>query len=454
MDSRVYSLLKRFSFFIVIGVFTAGLLVLNGNVSYARTIGDKSSADKISYGISSDGIKTGTRKKTKKKSKKKSHKNGWIRTKSGNKIYKRYYKNGVMSTGRTLIDGSYYFFKVNGLLMTGNFTYNDTSYYTDSEGRINAISYQGGYYYPNGRRMTDDDEYEYHCIDRAKEIVASITNEGMSQGDKLITCMRWVQSHPYKMYEGFLPTNNWPARYANRVFNDGGSDCHGDAAAFAYMALAIGYTDVYVCIDSDGYTGTAGGHSWAEINGLVYDPLFAEAKSFAGYYGVPYSSYELSAITHRKLPYMSQDNGSGRASIPKDGLVYNHKKDSYYFYKNGTAVKNTWKAFDGKKYYFQSNTRAVKNKSFKIKGKYYLFGEDAKLLTGKKIRLVTINDKKYRVDKKGRVIPGWSKNKKRYYDKTGKMITGRTRIKGKLFVFSKEGLLDRKATKALRKSKK
>ena len=42
-------------------------------------------------------------------------------------------------------------------------------------------------------------------------------------------------------------------------------------------------------------------HSWAEINGLVYDPLFAEAKNYNKYYGAPYGVYELHPILHVAL---------------------------------------------------------------------------------------------------------------------------------------------------------
>lgn len=70
-------------------------------------------------------------------------------------------------------------------------------------------------------------------------------------------------------------------------------------AAFAYLAKAIGYTNIYVCTDSDGTWGLA--HSWAEINGLVYDPLFAEAKNYNKYYGAPYGVYELHPILHVAL---------------------------------------------------------------------------------------------------------------------------------------------------------
>ena len=375
--------------------------------------------------------------------------NGWIRSVSGNKTYKRYYENGVMAVGRKKIGDSYYFFKANGILRTGEFDNNRTHYISGDDGRIEAIVYKGNYYYPNGRMMTGEDSYEYQTIRTARGIVASITNSGMSREEKLLTCIRWVQSHPYKMYEGFSRDGTWTARYANHVFNDGGSDCHGDAAAFAYMALAIGYTDVYVCIDSDGNTGLAGGHSWAEINGLVYDPLFAEAKGFDAYYAVGYGTYPLHPITHTAVPYMSESHGGG-ASLPKDGLVYNKQKKSYYYYNNDKPIKNKWKEVDGCSYYFLNNTRAAQNTCVKIRNKYCLFGEDAKLLKGKKTRIVTLNNKKYRVDKNGRTVPGWSKNGKYYFDKTGKMVTGKVSIKGGKYIFGPDGRYYTKKTSILR----
>lgn len=38
-----------------------------------------------------------------------------------------------------------------------------------------------------------------------------------------------------------------------------------------------------------------------DANGLVYDPLFAEAKSYSGNYGVQYAVYKLSPVLHVKL---------------------------------------------------------------------------------------------------------------------------------------------------------
>lgn len=82
--------------------------------------------------------------------------------------------------------------------------------------------------------------------------------------------------------------------YANDHFKRTGGDCHADGCAFAYLARAIGYKDVYACLDV-GPKGT-NGHCWTEIGGKVYDPLFAQAKSFSKNYDVPYGVYKLPPI--------------------------------------------------------------------------------------------------------------------------------------------------------------
>ncbi|MCR5543207.1 MAG: hypothetical protein K6F55_03585 [Eubacterium sp.] len=379
---------------------------------------------------------------------KKSSDNGWKKVKVNGKKYKRYYKKGKYATGRTNIKGDYYFFTPDGLLLTGDFKYNNTKYYTDSDGVILGIKYKNDFYYATGKKMTDDDELEFETILRAKDIVDDITSPGQSKSSKLVTCMKWVQSHPYKTYGHFSMGSTWTARYANQVYQDGGSDCHGDAAAFAYMAVVIGYDDVYVSIDSTGYTGSAGGHSWAEIGNYAFDPLFAEAKSWSQYYDVPYGSYPLSHITHTKIPYMSPKHASKHAKkLPNDGFTL--VKGNYYFFNKEKKTKNKWMKINGSKYHFGNDGKAAKFCSKKIKNKYYIFGEDAKLLKGKKVRVVELSDGKYRVNKNGTAMKGWASNKKSYFDETGKMVTGKVLINGKYYIFDANGILDEAATKKI-----
>ena len=65
------------------------------------------------------------------------------------------------------------------------------------------------------------------------------------------------------------------------------------------VAEALGYKNVYVC--TDGHRNDENSHGWAEINGRVYDPLFAEAKSYSRNYGVRYGVYPLSPVMRVKI---------------------------------------------------------------------------------------------------------------------------------------------------------
>ena len=52
---------------------------------------------------------------------------------------------------------------------------------------------------------------------------------------------------------------------------------------------------------TDGHRNDENSHGWAEINGRVYDPLFAEAKSYSRNYGVRYGVYPLSPVMRVKI---------------------------------------------------------------------------------------------------------------------------------------------------------
>lgn len=66
------------------------------------------------------------------------------------------------------------------------------------------------------------------------------------------------------------------------MFVDGVGNCFSYSSAFAYMAKAIGYKNVYCC--------NSGGHGWAEINKLVYDPEWSRHNSDSTYFGVSYKT--------------------------------------------------------------------------------------------------------------------------------------------------------------------
>lgn len=227
---------------------------------------------------------------------KKPPKKGWYVTKKGNR---QYYRKGRFVTGLQKIGKKYYYFNKFGALKTGIVKDKKTTYYLNDKGILEAYQKRSSWYFAPGKKMSKTDAQDFKTLQTAKSIVKQITNSNMSQGEKLKKCFDWVMAKPYVTRRTFANVKGWPAIYANDHFLLGGGNCFADAAAFAYLAKALGYQNVYVCVDCDGSGGR--GHSWAEINGLVYDPLFAQAKSYSGNYGVPYGTYQLSPILHIKL---------------------------------------------------------------------------------------------------------------------------------------------------------
>lgn len=132
----------------------------------------------------------------------------------------------------------------------------------------------------------------------------------------------------------------------------------------------------------------------------------------------------------------------------KNGLV--KEKGNYRYYKKGKLVKKCWKIVKGKKYYFKKDGNAAVG-SLKISGKYYIFNAKGQLVTTSKKKIVTVKGVKYQVKAKGLAAKGWSKDKKYYFGKEGKMFTGIRVIGEKFYSFGKNGKYDKAKTKKLRK---
>lgn len=116
----------------------------------------------------------------------------------------------------------------------------------------------------------------------ALKAVAKCTDSSMKKKDKLKKCFNYVKT---EFLEGSRRKDytepDWPIVYANDLFKYGKGDCYSYAAAFAYMARGIGYTEVYAC--------NSGGHGWAEIDKRIYDPEWSNHRSKYSYYGMKYT---------------------------------------------------------------------------------------------------------------------------------------------------------------------
>ena len=91
------------------------------------------------------------------------------------------------------------------------------------------------------------------------------TDDSMTDMQKLRVCYdlfgTFTEKNPWiPHYKG----EDWVEVYANDCLKTRVSNCMGYGASLGLMARVIGFDDVYCC--------NSGGHGWAEIGGLVYDP--------------------------------------------------------------------------------------------------------------------------------------------------------------------------------------
>lgn len=220
-----------------------------------------------------------------------------------------FYYNGKLANGQIKIDGKTFTFE-NGTLRTGYQKINGKTYYYDASGNLkkngivgsasegycyadkngvidftyrNGITY-GGYDWlvldGKAYKVTDEDD---ETLFRALKLVNRVTDSSMSKSEKLRACFDHLQNYDYVERNPRIPDYtgmDWPIIYANDIFEDDQGNCLSFAAAFAYMAKAIGYKNVYGC--------HSGGHGWCEIEGLIYDPEWGMHNFNYSYYGMSY----------------------------------------------------------------------------------------------------------------------------------------------------------------------
>ena len=244
-------------------------------------------------------ITTSASQKTTTVSKTQKVRKGWYTQKNGKK---KYYRNGTYVTGLQKIGKYYYLFSRNGNIIKKDIKgkKKNVMYYINEKGQVEGWKKGSNYYSPNGKKMNSAKAEEFRAYQNARRVVAQNTNSRMSKGQKLEACFHWVMRRYYRTWRRFDEGGKaWYAVQANDHFERGCGDCLADASAFAYLAKALGYKNVYVC--TDGYRNDDNSHGWTEINGLVYDPLFAEAKSYSRNYGVRYGVYSLSPVMRVKI---------------------------------------------------------------------------------------------------------------------------------------------------------
>lgn len=208
---------------------------------------------------------------------------------SGKKIRNAY----VRSAGKV------YYCNAWGMVLKGWISYEGHYYFLDRKtGALKGRgSVDGVLLSPNGAAKADAaDLQKIQSMMRARTALIHLLSPTDSDAVKLKKSFDYIITFPYRRWRLLKPIMNskgWESVFADDIFLRQSGCCVSDACAFAFMAKEIGYENVYVCDDT--------GHAWAEINGLVYDPLFAEAKNYAAYYGCSYRTYGLHPVQKRAV---------------------------------------------------------------------------------------------------------------------------------------------------------
>ena len=250
---------------------------------------------------------------------------------------KKYYfdPDGVMKTGIQIVGGEKHYFLEDGSMEEGKWAdrNGDTVYYDGSgmmcKGGIFDImggkylfdetgalqkgwqKLDGGYclFDRNDGRMQcgctadgvtlgDDgkavlNEYAKSKIEtmmNARRIMLEQTKPTDSMEEKRLKCFNWVLSLPYHRYRllsDCYEKEGWEITFANDIFVNQRGCCVSESAAVAFLFREIGYSDTAICHDTS--------HAWVFIGKKLFDPVFAEGKSFE-------ENYDVLPYDYRKSP--------------------------------------------------------------------------------------------------------------------------------------------------------
>lgn len=217
------------------------------------------------------------------------------------KGYTYYYDDSGKKVKNKIVEvkGSSYYFDKNGKMIKGWVKKGKKYYYFDrksgkmkSNCKVDDIKIS-----KDGSAKTDKyAKQKINTMITAREIVAKITKPTDSKTKKINACSKYVIDPPYARYRFLKPIMNkkgWESTFANDIFKKGKGDCVSESCALAFLFKELNMKNIYVCHDTS--------HSWVEVDGRVYDPLFAEAKKDHGYMNVTYEEYNYCGIT--EAPY-------------------------------------------------------------------------------------------------------------------------------------------------------
>ena len=206
-------------------------------------------------------------------------------TVNGNKLN---FENGKIRMGYQKISGKTYYYGSNGLIQKNGIvgSASDGYCYADKNGVIdfgycNGVTDGGSDWNVIEGKATKVSSDSDRTLFRALKLVYRVTDSSMTKAQKLKACFNYLKTADITEKNPRIPHYtgmDWPIIYANDIFVNKVGNCMSFGAAFAYMAKGIGYSNVYAC--------NSGGHGWAEVDGLVYDPEWSMHHFNYDYYAV------------------------------------------------------------------------------------------------------------------------------------------------------------------------
>ncbi len=189
--------------------------------------------------------------------------------------------------GRLVTEGKKAYYYIGDELQKGGIVGNDADgyYFADAQGVIDlgycdGVNANGAdWNVIEGKAKAAESESD-KVLFLALQTVAKYTKPDMSREEKLRACFDHIKTDYLEGVRHDPPYQeiDWPIVYANDIFVYGKGDCFSYGAAFAYIGKAIGFEKCYAC--------NSGGHGWAEIDGLYYDPEWDMHHTDFNHYGV------------------------------------------------------------------------------------------------------------------------------------------------------------------------
>ena len=207
-------------------------------------------------------------------------KKGWKKAGS----YYRYYKDGERLTGKKKIGTKTYYFNEKGYQMTGWQKIGKNYYFFRQE--IKSKGYMKKSTKVNGIKLNKKGRavLSSQRLKRKAALLVSyarwadeIAPVSLKKEDRLRKCYDYLRrSINYGNSQDYRYNDpDQDLYFAELALRQPLHDCYLSAAAFSFLANALGYRNVSLCLNH--------GHGFVKIGSLIYDPTYGRARDYNGY---------------------------------------------------------------------------------------------------------------------------------------------------------------------------